>query len=68
MTVAPTAIGPGSGGTPTRIPVPFRPETDEPTPPSEVPEASTWLMMLVGLATVGAWWAWRRRAVGAAGP
>lgn len=47
----PTATRDGGG------PVP------EPEPPPEVPEASTWLMLAMGLAAVGAFWYWRRRQV-----
>lgn len=51
----------------TRSPVPGSTQApgadpDEPSPPPEVPEASTWLLLLIGL---GATWWWMRRRGGA---
>lgn len=59
VTLPPTAIGPIGPATATATGAPGR--DDEPDPPSEVPEASTWLLLAVGLAAVGGWWAWQRR-------
>lgn len=59
VTLPPTAIGPIGPVTATATRAPDR--EDEPDPPSEVPEASTWLLLAVGLAAVGGWWAWQRR-------
>ncbi len=49
----------------TRSPVPgSTPGEGEPVPPPEVPEASTWLLLMLGL---GATWWWARRRASAVG-
>jgi len=68
VTLPPTAVGPVGpigpiAATATREPG----RDDEPEPPSEVPEASTWLLLAVGLAAMGGWWVWQRRQAAGSG-